>query len=211
MSFAEGVFQPLLSPNGALAIFWSGQMATDRDRGWIFAFDGAPQLAEVTVEEGIHSFVEARPVFSDLPSRGELFRSAAATWSLDGNAYAIWHSDWLGETSEDAPYPDPNRVYLGRATDRDGMTQDHAIDRADVAEGMVVVDVEVAPTGRHLLITARERSGGVLEAPRAELRLITRNLGNVEDGVKVLAVAEDGWAGPAVFQPDAEWDSSLAP
>ncbi|MGH2402364.1 MAG: hypothetical protein ACRDE6_06600, partial [Candidatus Limnocylindria bacterium] len=184
--------------------------ATDRDRGWIFAADGAPQLAELHVEDGTYAFVEERPVFSDLPSRGELFRSAAITWSLDGNAYAIWHSDWLGETY-DAPYPDPNRVYFGHATDRGGLTQRHAIDSTDVGEGMVVVDVEVAPTGRHLLVTARELSGGILDSPRAELRLITRNLGAVADEFEVLDVAHDGWAGPAVFQPDPEWDSSLAP
>ncbi|MDQ4034952.1 MAG: zf-HC2 domain-containing protein [Chloroflexota bacterium] len=211
VAVAEGIFQPLVSPNGALAIFWSGQMATDRDHGWVFAVDGAPQLAELDVEDGTYAFVNDRPVFTDLPSRGNLFRSAAITWSLDGNAYAIWHTDWLGETSPEAPYPDPNRVYLGRATDRDGMTRDHALDRADVAEGMAVVDVEVAPTGTHLLVTARERSSGVLDAPRAELRLITRNLGDVADDFEVLDVARDGWAGPAVFQPDPESNSSQAP
>ncbi|MGH2402018.1 MAG: zf-HC2 domain-containing protein, partial [Candidatus Limnocylindria bacterium] len=67
IALAEGVFQPLLSPNGALAIYWSGEMATDRDRGWIFAADGAPQLAELHVEDGTYAFVEERPVFSDLP------------------------------------------------------------------------------------------------------------------------------------------------
>ena len=75
---------------------------------------------------------------------------AAITWSLDGNAYAIWHSDWLGETSESAPYPDPNRVYLGRATDRSGMTQINAIDRSDVGEGMVVPPILRASSANHL-------------------------------------------------------------
>lgn len=209
---AEGVFQPLLSPNGQLAIFWRGQMATDRDRGWIFAEDGAPQLAEHDIEDGTFAFGNERPVFSDLAARGMLFESAAITWSLDGDAYAIWNASWIGEPV-DAPetYPDQSRVYFGHASDHRGLTRVHAIDRADVDPDLVVVDVEVAPTGGHLLITARQRPGGIMDTPRAELRLITRNVGDVADEVEVLEIAEDGWAGPAVFQAKPEWDSSLAP
>jgi hypothetical protein len=210
---ADGVFQPLLSPNGELAIFWRGQMATDLDRGWIFAEDGAPQLAEHDQREGTFTFGNERPLFSDLPTRGNLFESAAIAWGLDGDAYAVWDTTWSGEqlgTAEE-PYPDPARVYFGHATDGRGLTRVHAIDRGDVGTDMVVVDVEVAPTGGHLLITARQRPGGVMESPRAELRLITRNVGDVADEVEVLEVAEDGWAGPAVFQAQPEFDSSQAP
>lgn len=212
---AEGVFQPLLSPNGELAIFWRGTMATDRDRGWIFAEDGAPQLAEHDMADDTFAFDNERPLFSDLPTRGMLFESAAITWSLDGDAYAVWDTTWTGEQPADTGerYPDPARVYFGHATDPRGLTRIHAIDRGDVDGDLVVVDVEVAPTGGHLLITARQRPGGDLDVPRAELLLITRNVGDVADEVEVLEVAADGWAGPAVFQSESEpeFDSSQAP
>ena len=212
---AEGIFQPLLSPNGSLAIFWRGRMSADPDLGWTFVEDGAPYLAEFGEgEDGIYVFDRERQVFRDLPTRGQLFSSAAITWGLDGDAYAIWDTRWIEDVpAGEEPYPDPTRVYFGHATDERGMTRGHAIDRADVDPEMMIVDVEVAPTGQHLLITARERPGGIGDAPRAELLLVTRHTGSRADESKAIEVADDGWAGPAVFQPeiDLEWDPALAP
>jgi hypothetical protein len=208
---AADVFQPLLSPNGSLAIFWRGRMTSDLDRGWIFEEDGIPYLAEHDVDEGTFAFANERKVFSDLPSRGSLFASAAIAWGLDGDAYAIWDTAWTGEAAEEEPYPDATRVYFGHATDNRGMTRVHAIDRTDVDPELVIVDVEVAPTGQHLLITARARPGGVRDPLRAELWLVTRHTGDVPDESKRKPVSDDGWVGPAVFLPEPEWDSSLAP
>ncbi|MGI8998731.1 MAG: zf-HC2 domain-containing protein [Candidatus Limnocylindria bacterium] len=211
---ADDVFQPLLSPSGSLAIFWRGRMAQDPDLGWTFVEDGAPYLAEHDLGSEPSAFGNERQVFSDLPTEGALFGSAAMTWGLDGDAYAIWDTTWTGDIEEGGePYPDAARVYFGHATDARGLTRQHAIDRGDVGAELMIVDVEVAPTGGHLLITVRERQGGVMEAPRAELRLITRNVGDVADEVDILDVADDGWVGPAVFRADAQpdWDPALAP
>jgi hypothetical protein len=204
---AEGVFQPLLSPNGSLAIFWRGRMSADPDLGWVFTEDGAPYLAEHDIDDGTFAFSDERKVFSDLPSRGALFTSAAITWGLDGDAYAIWDTAW----SEEVAYPNPSRVYFGHATDGHGLTRVHAIDRDDVDPELVIVDVEVAPTGQHLLITARARPGGVGDPLRAELWLVTRHTGDVPDESERKQFSDDGWVGPAVFLPEPEWDSSLAP
>jgi hypothetical protein len=208
---AADVFQPLLSPNGALAIYWQGRMTSDLDRGWTFAEDGVPYLAEHDIDDGTFAFANERKVFTDLPARGSLFASAAITWSLDGDAYAIWDIAWTGETSDEQPYPDATRVYFGHATDNRGMTRAHAIDRADIAPELVIVDVEVAPTGHHLLITARELPGGIGDPPRAELWMVTRHTGDVPDESRRQEVSNDGWVGPAVFLPEPEFDSSQAP
>lgn len=211
---AVDVFQPLLSPNGSLAIFWRGRMSQEPNLGWTFVEDGAPYLAEHDLGGEPTAFGNERKVFSDLPSRGRLFGSAAITWSLDGDAYAVWDTTWTGELPDgEDPYPDATRVYFGHATDNRGLTQQHAIDRNDVDTALVIVDVEVAPTGEHLLVTARARPGGIGDAPRAELRLVTRHTGNRPDDSELLEVAENGWVGPAVFQPDPEpeWDPALAP
>ena len=202
---ADGVFQPLLSPNGSLAIYWRGRMARTEDGIWEFAEAGAPQLAEHDVDDGTYDFTGERPVFSDLTVDRDAFTSASITWGGDGDAYAIWNTHWTGiSQGENQQYPDPRRVYFGHATDPRGLTQQHAIDAGDIPEGMVVVDVKVSPTGRHLVITALEPPGGVGDVPRAELRLITRNTGRVADEIRVLGRAEDGWFGPAAFDQAQE-------
>ena len=208
---AEGVFQPLLSPDGSLAIYWRGRMEAAEELGWTFVEGGEPYLAKHDADAGIYDLTDERPLFSGLPN-GERFRSAAITWGLDGDAYAVWDMRLTEETGDAVPYPDPRRIYFGHATDARGLTNHHALDAEDIGEELAIVDVKVAPTGRHLVITARERPGGVMDVPRSVLRLVTRNTGNVPDTFEDLGT-EDGWIGPAVFQPDAEaeWDSSLAP
>jgi len=117
----------------------------------------------------------------------------------------VWDTEWAGESQgTDVQYPDPTRVYFGHATDPRGLTQLHAIDKDDVAAGLIVVDVKVSPTGRHLVITAREPLAGDLDTPRAELLLIERNTGNVADTVRVLGSADEGWIGPAAFDQTPE-------
>ena len=203
LSEAEGIFQPLLSPNGSFAIYWRGRMTPDPGTGWIFTEDGAPYLSEHDLAE-TPAFASERKLFSDLPTEGRLFGSAAVTWGLDSDAYAIWDATWVGgEQPDEGRYPDPSRVYFGHATDPQGLTRRHAIDRDDIDQELTVVDVEVAPTGAHLLITARA-GGGDFDPPRAELRLVTRHTGDVPDEVEIVEISEDGWVGPAVYQPEAE-------
>ena len=57
------------------------------------------------------------------------------------------------------------RVYFGHATDARGLTRNHAIDKGDLPEDGSVVDVKVAPTGRHLLVTAAYPLDGRLSVP----------------------------------------------
>lgn len=198
---AQNVFQPLISPNGAFVIFWSGRM-TPAGNDWTFSEGGSPWLAENKSDgQGGYQFTNARELFSDLTIGRDAFASAAITWGGDGDAYAVWDTGWTGlPQSGSGTYPDPARVYFGHATDARGLTQDHAIDQGDLPPDAFVVDVAVSPTGRHLVITAGQPSAGILDPPRADLLLIERNTGSVPDAVSVLGSADAGWFGPAAFE-----------
>lgn len=194
---ADGVFQPLLSPNGSLAIYWKGSMERVGDE-WLFSEGGAPYLAE---HDGEFAFADERPLFSDLTIERDAFTSAGITWSADGDAYAVWKTRWTGisQGNGDLEYPDERRVYFGHASDARGLTQTHAIDEADIPDESSVVDVKVSPTGRHLLVTAQRPIGGIMVAPQADLLFIERNTGTTPDEVFFLGSADNGWFGPAAF------------
>jgi hypothetical protein len=197
---ASDVFQPLLSPNGAFVIFWSGRMERSGDE-WLMSEGGAPWLAENTADgAGGYEFTSPRPLFADVTIGRDAFTSAAITWGGDSDAYAVWEAAWTGLPQSDAgEYPDRERVYFGHATDPRGLTQLHAIDESDLPTDAFVVDVKVSPTGRHLVITAGQPRAGVLDPPRADLLLVERNTGAVPDAVTRLGSAADGWFGPAAF------------
>ena len=199
---AEGVFVPILNPSGRFAIYWTGRMAEVRGGGWVLAEGGAPYLSLHGASGDTFSFDNERLLFSDVTIDRDAFTSAEISWGLDGITYAVSEVLWAGVSQsddEEVLYPDPARVYFGHATDPRGLTQAHAIDITDVPEGSTVVDVKVSPTGHHLVITALRPVGGVLEAPTADLLLITRNTGNVPDVVESLNADEEGWYGPAAF------------
>jgi hypothetical protein len=203
---AQPVFQPILSPNGAFVIYWTGTMDRVGDE-WLFRQGGTPVLAENRrlddAADGF-AFESTRPLFSDLTIGREAFTSAAISWGTDSNAYAVWDANWTGtpqSAPNEAPYPDQERVYFGHADDPRGLTQSHAIDAGDVPQGTFVVDVKVSPTGRHLVITAGRPRAGIGDRLRADLLLVTRNTGSVADEVERIRNGDDGWFGPAVFRP----------
>jgi anti-sigma factor RsiW len=202
---SANAFQPIVSPNGALVIYWTGQMQRAGDE-WAFTDGGAPWLAENRPDGELgFTFDNAREVFRDVTVRQNAFASAAIRWGLDSDAYVVWDADWGGETQASAEqYPDQTRVYLTRATDPRGMTQVHTLDADDVPEGSRVIDVKLAGTGRHLAITARKPTPGDLAAPEAELFLITRNTGDVPDERETLGSGPEQWFGPAVFTQE-QW------
>jgi hypothetical protein len=206
---AEGVFQPLLSPNGRLAIYWNGSMERSGDGTWQFVTGGQPYLAEHTRESEETFFSNERRMFTDLSVGRDGFASASIAWGVDGITYAIWDARWTGTPqsgSGEADYPDPQRVYFGRATDPRGMTRGQAIDAGDVPEGWSVVDVKVSPTGEHLVLTVARPLAGVMDPPEADLLLVERRFGDDADVVTVIRGEQDGnWWGPAVFeQPRAD-------
>jgi hypothetical protein len=205
---APEVFLPILSPNGTLAIYWTGSMAQSPDGTWLMAEMARPFLSEHDL--ATFEFSNERKLISDLEDDRDMFTSAAIVWGPDGDSYAVWDAQWAGtdQGSEGTPYPDPRRVYFGRATDARGLTRGHALDREDIPADGTVVDAKVARTGRHLLLTVRFPVAGDLSPPRADLLLVTRNTGNVADDVLSLGwEAESGWYGPAAFADPDEDDA----
>jgi hypothetical protein len=206
---ATNVFQPILSPNGALVIYWTGRMERSGDE-WAFVEGGSPWLAEnrQNGERG-YDFENTRAVFSDVIVGRAAFSSAAIGWASDSDAFAVWDAGWTGSSQAPAEeYPAQSRVYLGRATDPRHITRIHALDVGDIPEGSSVVDVKVAGTGRHLAITARRPAPGDFSVPEAELLLVTRNTGRVADEVEALASDDGQWFGPAVFSA-VDWSELI--
>ena len=204
---ADNVFQPLLSPNGALVIYWTGRMDRSGEE-WVFTEGGAPWLAMNVSDGGAgFEFESSREVFTDVTVDRDAFTSAAITWAPDSDAFAIWDAEWTGiPQASSGEYPDRRRVYLGRATDPRHVTQTHALDVGDVPADATVVDVKVAGTGRHLALTARYPVPGDLSTPEADLLLVTRNTGDVADEVSVLNQTGPGWYGPALYARDPAGD-----
>ncbi|HSJ00762.1 MAG TPA: zf-HC2 domain-containing protein [Patescibacteria group bacterium] len=197
---ASNVFQPLVSPNGALVVYWTGRMDRSGEE-WAFSEGGSPWLA-MNVDDGGDGFEfeSSRRVFTDLTIDRDAFTSAAISWGLDSDAFAIWDAEWTGiSQGAEEEYPDPRRVYLGRATDPRHVTRIHALDVGDVPDEATVVDVKLAGTGRHLAITARYPVPGDLSTAEADLLLVTRNTGDVPDEVSVLNQTGPGWYGPALY------------
>jgi hypothetical protein len=205
---AYGTFMPTLSPDGNFAIYWTGRRAEQPGGGWILSEGGQPYLAQHDIRHLSFRFDNERPLFSDLTVRRDGFSSAAIAWGADSDTYAVWDTQWTGQSQgrEDTLYPDPSRVYFGHATDARGLTQLHAIDKADLPDETSVVDVKVSPTGEHLLVTVRHPLPGDLSPPRADLLLIERNTGDEPDVVTSLSFNEEGWFGPAAFDEEAETD-----
>lgn len=206
---ATDVFQPILSPNGALVIYWTGRMERSGAE-WAFVEGGAPWLAEnrQSGDQG-YDFENNRLLFSDVTIDRDAFTSAAIGWSPDSDAFAVWNAQWTGiPQAPSEEYPDARRVYLGRASDPRHITRTHALDSGDLPDDASVVDVKVAGTGRHLAITARKPVAGDLSIPEADLLLVTRNTGSVADEVLALRSGEGQWFGPAVYS-QADWAELL--
>jgi len=203
LATAEGVFLPLLSPNGGLAIYWSGTM-TRSDTEWLFAVQGEPLLAEHKPDDaGDFGFENERSLFSDIVVDRDAFTSAAISWGPDGNSYAVWDARWTGLPQADTgDYPDRSRVYFGHAADPRGLTRVHVLDAEDLPADGRVVDVKVSPTGEHLVVMVAYPVAGDLEAPRADLILVKRNTGQVADEFRTLR--QGGWNGPAAFDAFTE-------
>jgi len=210
MKSAEHVFQPLISPNGSLAIYWDGVMTRQEGGEWLFDEGGAPHLAEHRPfdEAADSAFPDERLLFSDLTIDRDAFASAAIAWGTDGDSFAVWNTAWTGldQASGEGTYPDASRIYFGHATDPGGLKQDHALDSGDLPADWSVVDVKVSPTGRDLVVMISAPLAGDLSAPTAALLLVTRNTGNADDGVKALKSEDGVWYGPAVFDGYVEVD-----
>ena len=202
LKHADGVFLPLETGHAGTqggVVAWSGEMALDAG-GWHFARDGMPRFNAPSYE-GEYDFSPdgGLPVFDALAitNGGEGFRSARFAWAPDGDGLAVWDAQWQG-IPQPQGFPDAERVYFGHPFDDTFIGPAQALDAADTAGG-TVIDVSLAG-GQYLALTVQTGQGSEAGqfGPTAELRLVTRNTGDVPDEVSTVADA-GAWIGPAFY------------
>jgi hypothetical protein len=196
----EGPFDdgPAVAP---IVAFWSGEMTQSDGVGWLFSRGGMLYRSYAGVEGDLS--LEPNPelqVFDTLQVQpnGAAFESARFSWAPDRDGLAVWDAQWTGVQQPDG-FPDPGRVYYAHADTGPGTIGPlQALDAMDT-QGNRVVHVGLGG-GQFLAVTVATAAGAHSGAygPTAELRLVTRNLGDVPDEVETFG-QDRVWVGPAVY------------
>jgi predicted anti-sigma-YlaC factor YlaD len=194
----DGVFLPLLSPDGNRALFWTGTMASGAG-GWQFSRGGMPQLSGDFRSAGPASPWLGIPLFTDLmPVGGEAFASGKFTWGPDSDLIAFWDGAWTGAPqSADGTYPNRQDVYVGRVSA--GLLSSASRLPLTLDPGAWIVDVTFSPDGSLVCVTIGVPSAGIGDPPSAYLQIVPlaggapRTIGG--------GVSPPAWNGPAVFGP----------
>jgi len=191
----EGVFLPLLSPDGSRALFWRGEMGRAADGGWHFVRGGMPYRSGEPVE-GFPSW-SGEPLFVDLqPIGGAAFESGQLGWSPDGTLVGFWLGEWTGAPqSADGTYPSSRGVYVGRVAD--GLSQLSRIP-LELQELQGVVNVMLDSGARLALVTVVQPSAGDLSVPASTLYAVP-----IDDGEATILGTGASWTGPAVIGLEA--------
>jgi hypothetical protein len=192
----EGVFLPLVSPDGSRAIFWNGTM-TSNGGSWHFSLGGMPQLSRDFRSAGPASPWIGTPLFTDLtPVGGEAFASGKFAWGTDSDLVAFWDGAWTGAPqSSDGTYPNQQDVYVGRISE--GLLT--AASRLGLIrlDDAFIVDVAFSPDGTSVAVTLGVPSAGIGDPPSAYLEIVPL------DGSTPYTVGGGAdpppWNGPAVF------------
>lgn len=194
----DGVFLPLLSPDGNHALFWNGAMTSDGGT-WRFARDGMPQISGDFRSTGPASPWLGTPLFTDLvPVGGEAFASGSFAWGPDSDLVAFWNGAWTGAPqSADGTYPSQREIYVGRISA--GLLSVASRLRLVLGDKERVVDVILTPDGTGAVVTIGQASAGIGDPPSALLELVPL------DGGPTRQIGGGGepppWNGPAVFEP----------
>jgi hypothetical protein len=187
----DGVFLPLLSPDGTRALFWSGTMAPSDGAGWDFSRGGLPQVSGDLRSADFASLWTGTPIFTDLtPVGGEAFGSGEFVWSPDSDQIAFWDGAWTGAPqSADGTYPSRLEVYAGRVT-TGLLSSASKVPLGDEAVASIV-DVALRPDGG-VVVTVRRPSAGIGDPPSSYLVIAS------SDSVGV-AVDLPRWVGPVIY------------
>ena len=194
-NLTDGVFMPLISPDGMRAIFWRGTM--NRAGGtWSFISAGLPYLATSSTG-GLPSFTSANPLFSDLTVTGQsdTFATGDFGWSADSNTLAFWGGSWSGN-QQPTGYPDEHVVYVGKATDSKLLTSKSGIDLGLTEEDRIV-GVALSPDGTQAAITVGHSAAGDLASPSANL--LTVDLASHTSHDVAAGGTTPPWYGPGTY------------
>jgi hypothetical protein len=191
---ADGVFLPLISPDGTRAIFWRGTM--NRAGGtWSFISAGLPYLTTASRTGGPPRFDNANPLFSDLSVTGpsDTFATGEFGWSGDSSTFAFWNGHWSG-LEEPTGYPDEHVVYVGKATDPDLLTLSSGL-TLSLSDSDGIAGVALGPDGTHAAVTVRHATAGDTAAPSASLLTVDLATGKSQE----VAPSSRGWLGPPTY------------
>jgi anti-sigma factor RsiW len=190
----NGVFMPLISPDGNRALFWSGTMASSADGSWQFSRGGMPQLSGDFRSAGPASPWIGSPLFTDLtPVGGEGFAYGSFEWAPDSDQIAFWNGAWTGPPqSAHGTYPSQEHVCAGSSS---GLLSAASCSAGPAAGGRIV-DVTLTPYGA-LAVTVGLPSAGIGDPPSATLTVMSASFG----GETRLVGGGVVWNGPAVFGP----------
>lgn len=194
----DGVFLPLLSPDGNRALFWRGTMTSDAG-GWQFALGGMPQLSGDFRATGPASPWLGTPLFSDLvPVGGEAIASGSFAWGADSDLVAFWNGAWTSAPqSADGTYPSEFDVDVGRVST--GLLSSASRLSLAVDPSARIMDVAFAPDGGAAAVTIGLSSAGIGDPASAYLQIVPLDGG--EPRTIGGGVEPPPWDGPAVFGP----------
>jgi hypothetical protein len=198
-----GVFLPVDNRENAgvpgAVVYWRGVMAFEQD-DWHFARGGMLYWHGPSESGTLDQFDASDPqVFDSLQVQpgGAAFESARFDWSPDHDGFSVWEARWTG-TPEGEGFPDEGRVYFGHLDTGLKLGAAQALDVADT-QGIRVVDVAMGGAQfLGLTVITKPGSEGGSFGPTAELRLVTRNVGDVPDAVDTIG-QDRVWYGPPIY------------
>ncbi|MEO6059157.1 MAG: zf-HC2 domain-containing protein [Candidatus Limnocylindria bacterium] len=197
----EGVFMPLLSPDGNRALFWRGTMASEPG-GWAWSFSrgGMPYVSGDFRSSGPASPWLGEQLFADLATPGgAAFAGGLFSWGPDSDLVAFWGGAWNGTPQGgQGTYPDDQGVYVGRigagllTVNSRLANLPRAIDAQDW-----IVDLIFTADGGNVIVTVGLPSAGIGDPPSSRLLRVPL------DGGDVLQLGggleRTPWDGPAVI------------
>ena len=209
----EGVFQPILSPDGRRAIYWGGAME-HRGTGWDISSAGMLYLAEDLEVNGF-SVADDPAIFPDLSIDQDAMTSAEVAWSYESDWFAVWNVRWTGVAIDDAgggAFPDERKVYIGQVSEGRLITaaQDSWHLSFMAPDDLELLEVAfIGPEGQSvpfIAVSILETSGGESgESPVATSRIVVAPAAPTDaSGVEIGSDAE--WAGVPAYIP--QYDSA---
>ncbi len=192
----EGVFLPLVSPDGSRAIFWSGTM-TSNGGSWHFSVGGMPQLSRDFRSAGPAAPWLGTQLFSDLvPVGGEAFESGDFAWSPDSDHFAFWDGAWTGAPqSADGTYPSQADAYVGSVSG--GLLSSASTLPLVRPADTYLVAVTFSADGSSVAVTLGLPSAGIGDPPSAFLQIVP--LGGGSPHSVGGGTDSPPWNGPAVY------------
>jgi len=191
---ADGVFLPLISPDGKRAIFWRGTM-NHAGAAWSFITSGLPYLTSSSLG-GLPFFTSAEPLFSDITITGQSdsFATGEFGWGGDSNTLAFWNGRWSGN-QQGPNYPNARVVYVGKATDSTLLSAKSAINLG-LKDTEGIVGVALSPDGAQAAVTVRREIGGEGASPLADLLIVDVA---TRESLDVAAGGTPAWNGPGSY------------